>query len=286
MTGDLPKVVVEAEPRYLIGFPLVVAMTYENDSTTAYATLPALDFDSNYDGRVGVHLVPVRGGVAVQPSVHEHGEFRRKELLLPPGAAFRTLIDITRESRIWEPGVYELSLSVLYISKNLESAPVTVELVTPSAADAQEAARLRGLGNHSYDANQGSWYPFLARNPGTVAVSPALSVEASQQLALYLFHHRAAYGPETPAQIDARRLDAIVAPSLRAEVAALELELAAARLDPSAPALEKGLVARWPGMAQRAADIRAGNGAIARAREGFGAGSHFAPRFPQRAYSP
>ena len=280
----MTRIVVEAEPRYLIGFPFVVSLTYETGSTGEYATVPVSELWSDQDCRVGARLVPVHGGETVVPSLHEP-DIPKKEVLLPPGAAYRMLLDLTKESRIWQPGVYHLSIAARTSPESVESAPVTVELATPNAADAREGARLRSLGSHSYDAHQGSWQPFLTSHPATVTVSPALSHDASQQLALVLFYHRAAYGPETPARLDPRWLDSIRAPSLRAEVAALALELGAARLDPGAPGLERDLTARWPGMSHRALDIRSGQGAIARARETFGAEGHFAPRYPSRAYT-
>jgi hypothetical protein len=127
---------------------------------------------------------------------------------------------------------------------------VTVELVEPSPTDAAEATRLRKLAKSDY-GDTGEWRWFLNRNWNTVVPSPALSFDAQRQLALHLFLHRAAYGPDVVAKLDEKLLDRITEPFLAADVAAFRYEIHAARHSPDAKALFETMVGRWPGVKWR-----------------------------------
>jgi hypothetical protein len=251
----LPKLTMEAAPRYLVGFPFVVAVTYENHlQDVEYYTLPDLSLWSAPWG-IGLHLVPVGGGVPydLEPS-HSHGEFR-EGVPLREGETRRMLLDLSNFG-IWlppgsslgpriEPGTYRMTL-ILKDGGTTTSNPVTVEIVEPDAADAAEAARLRRLGNKGFD--NGGWKPFLTSNWTTVVPAPALSFEAQRQLAFYLFLHRAFYGPDPVAGLDESLLGRVTEPSLAADVAAARYEIHAARHAPDARQTLDALLARWPGM--------------------------------------
>jgi hypothetical protein len=196
------------------------------------------------------------------------------------------LVDLANRRMVAGPGVYKLTVLVRADwQKVVESSPVTIELRAPSATDAREAERLRSLTNAPHSEILG-WAYLITRYWETPIPSPALSADAREQVALHLFLHRAFFGPEAPAQLDMSRLNAITAPHLQAEVAALKLELAVARRDQSAPALRQNLLTRWPGMRHRVDTIDAGRGLITEFRQLGGAEGPFATRVGKLPYTP
>lgn len=277
--------ILEAAPRYVIGFPIFVSLTYDNRSGPVRGGLPDLVPWAVPDARIGFRLVSQGGGAAI---THEPGRPERSGtgIALAAGELRRGIVDLTNHPADLRPGLYRLSLRVLEHSTEIESPAVTVELVAPSPAEAQESARLRALASDHRGTDLGMWWPFLARYWGTPAPSPALGAEAAGQLALLFFWHRAIFGPEAPAQLDVARLGAITAPHLQAEATALRLELLTARGDPGAPALRANLLSRYPGMGHRADAIDAGHGFITEARQLFGAESPFAGKLPKPPYTP
>jgi hypothetical protein len=282
------KMVVEAAPRYLIGFPLVVALTYEDHSLeTGAQGLPESVVWGVVDDRIGIHLVPIRGGAPVDVKAQrwdpEPLEAQVSGLSLNLRETRRMLFDLTNLGLAFQPGVYHLSLRISFQRRQVESAPVTVELVAPSAADAAEATRLRSLGLNPPRDNPLQWVHLL-NYWGTVIPSPALSVEARQQVAWHLFLHRAFYGQEDVAHLDASALDAVVSPALRAEVLAEKLEIALARRDPGAARLESELLTRYPGMRRDVDDIHASQGFLATFRKELGAESSYVKPGAPRLY--
>ncbi|MFT3766439.1 MAG: hypothetical protein QM820_13140 [Minicystis sp.] len=144
---------------------------------------------------------------------------------------------------------------------------MAVEFVTPSADDAKEAARLRRLGLGPNGKDYGHWLYFFKSSQTTHGISPKLSPAARKQLGLHLFLHHAFYGSEDIPHLNTAALDAITEPSLQAEVAALRLEIAVARLDPKAAKLRNEMLARWPGMQHRIEEIDQGEGLLTYGRE-------------------
>jgi hypothetical protein len=263
----MPAIVIEAPPRYLSGFPMPVAVTWENRAKEAeFYAIPALDLLTT-QADVRARFSPKPGG----PPVEAH--FSRPEepegITLAPGHAARLLVDLSNLAARIAPGAYELTLTLQRGPRSRSSNIVDIELVAPSDADAAEARRLRKLGRSPVDA--GAWAPFLRDDWNTVTASRTLGAEARRALALHLFLHHAAYGPEKVAAIDPTPLAAIVEPSLAAEVAALRYELLAARHDAGARAARDAMLKAYPGLAERAAAVDRGEGEIALLRRNVGA---------------
>jgi hypothetical protein len=300
----MPKLALEAAPRYLIGFPLVVAVTYDNRSgQTDFFLLPDVNLLSAPWG-IGLSLAPLSGGAAVEIRPGSSHEEIPHGIGLKPGEARRMLLDLSSfgialppESTkaypnlgpsLLQPGKYRLTVILRGAGseETTSSNPVTVEIVEPEPADAMEATRLRGLGVHGFDS--GGWQGFLASNWNAVVPSPSLSFEAQRQLALHLFLHRAFYGPEPVARLDEALLGRITEPSLAADVAAFRYEIHAARGAPDAKPMLDDLLARWSGMRWRFAERKDALGhplplALADGRRLYGAES---PRAQHPGQSP
>jgi hypothetical protein len=288
----LPTVLVEAAPRYMIGFPFVVAVTYENhlDQVDFYK-LPDLGLLDAPWG-IGLHLVPTSGGAPydLKPGMSQD-EFAHG-VALNQGERRRMLQDLSnfgvwvpgtgpRAGSAIQPGTYRMTLVLQQVKATTTSNPVTIEILDPTPADAQEAARLRKLGHTGFD--NGGWKAFLSSNWSTVVPSPSLSFEAQRQLALHLFLHRAFYGPEPVARVDESLLGRVTEAHLGAEVAALRYEIAAAKGDPGAKQLSADLLSRWPGLGHR---VAAGGGLLAQGRRAYGAEkTHLRPP-PSTPYAP
>ena len=264
---EMPAVVIEAAPRYLSGFPIPVAVTWENRAKEAeFYAVPALDLLTT-QADVRVTFSPKQGGPPVE------ARFSRPEepegITLLPGHAARSLLDLSNLAARIAPGVYRVTLMLQRGTRSRASNAVEIELAAPSDADAAEATRLRRLGRSPVDA--GAWAPFLRDDWNTVTVAPTLGAEARRALALHLFLHHAVYGPDKVAAIDPAPLAAITEPSLAGEVAALRYELLAARHDPGARAVRDAMLKLHPGLAERAAAVDRGEGTIASLRRAIGA---------------
>src|SRR5262249_19754906 len=153
------------------------------------------------------------------------------------------------------------------------SRPVEIEFVAPPDQDAQEAARLRRLGNSPTDT--GTWSPFLEKNWNTVKPG-ALSPEAQRQLALHLFLHRAIYAPEPLVKLDVAPLRATASPIWKPEAAVLEFEIRAARDHAAAErALAPAMRTEYPTMRYRVEEVLRGEGFLTTYRHAYGAEREF-----------
>ena len=259
---QLPKLLVEAAPRYLIGFPLVIAVTYDNRSNSeGFNLLPELNILDMPWGiwGIGFQLTPLGGGAPVKVEPGSYRDEFPHGIEIEAGEQRRMLLDlsnfgVTLPSQfgppLLQPGTYRFTLTRRDLFYGMTTSnPVTVELASPTPEDAQEATRLRKLGLTVFD--NGGWKAFIKSNWSTVVPSPSLSFEAQRQLALHLFLHRAFYGPEPVAKLDEALLQRITEPSLAADVAAFRYEIHAARGAPDAKHLLDDLLARWPGMHYR-----------------------------------
>jgi len=268
---ELPAVIVEAERRYLLGFPLVIAVTFDNGSGAAeFFALPELHLLVTR-AAVSLQLEPTKGGapLSIKPSPTETG-VPSPSVSLGPGERRRMALDLSNLGLDIQPGTYRLTLG-LHVGRYARwSDPVPVEFVQPSDQDAQEATRLRRLGVAPTDT--GAWAPFLTRNWNTVQASPQTSPDAVGQMALHLFLHRALYAPDSVAQLDPAPLKKITSPILSVEAAVLEYEILHARNDVTArDKLGQTLLSRWPGLRYRLERIRRGEGFLTNGRRWFGA---------------
>jgi len=68
----MPAITIEAAPRYLVGFPIVVAVTYDNRSKdTEFYDLPELGLLAT-QATLRARLDPPDGGAPANPREHWH----------------------------------------------------------------------------------------------------------------------------------------------------------------------------------------------------------------------
>src|SRR4051794_6355472 len=92
--GDVPAVILEAEPRYLLGFPMVVAVTYDNSgSATQFLRLPELTYWTN-KGRFAINFEPVGQGVPLEAKANPPRP-EAPGMVLEPGEAVRMPMDLS-----------------------------------------------------------------------------------------------------------------------------------------------------------------------------------------------
>lgn len=262
---QLPAVIVKAEQRYLLGFPLLVSVTFDNPPQGArFFDLPELDLFFS-QGPIGVQLQPLRGGTVVgfAPSDRRGSAGR---MTLEPGEQRQMLLDLSNFGLDLQPDSYRLTLTLKVGQYSTISQPVQLEFVKPSLTDEAEGVRLRKMGDSPTDT--GAWAPFLKDNWNTVTVSPGLSTEARQQLGLHLFLHRALYGPDPVAKLDMISLQQITSRVLEAEGAVLQAEI----YGTSQRVLAAGAPA---GMRFRLEQIANGNGFLTKYRKLVGAEREF-----------
>ena len=219
-----PKVLLEAAPRYLIGFPLVVAVTYDNRSgPTEFFLLPSLDL--RLDALLGhrPNLAPAgRRRAGVEPHAGhldpptswrwnrtaslrsaKLGGTRKSERMLLDLSSFGVAAPARGDGEghfpklgpaLLQPGKYRLTVTLRGAGSKEATAsnPVTVEIVAPEPADAcgGDAAAHASAPGHGL-RQRGMVARFLASNGNAVVPSATLSFEAQRQLALHLFLHRA-----------------------------------------------------------------------------------------------
>jgi hypothetical protein len=272
---ELPRIVTEAEPRYLLGFPLLVAVTFDNrnNKDAEFYDIPDLSVFYGH-GTLGVRLAAVGGGEAreIKPSLMEED---RRGVTLSAGERKTMLVDLSNFGLDIHAGQYDLTVTLRVAAQQRSSEAVRITFAAASPTDATEAARLRGLGGPQ--GSHGAWSPFLTANRSTVRSSPQLSPEATAQLALHLFLHYAIYGPRGVGQLGLDQLKHIRQPSLAAEVAAMAFEIRAAQLDEAGrKALLETVANRWPGIRYRLEPVLAAEGFLAGYRQGLGPDSPFA----------
>jgi len=258
-----PAVIVKAEPRYVLGFPLIVSVTFDNPQQGAqFFELPELSVLFTR-GSLGMRLQPEQGGMEIgfPPSVGARGP----KMNMEPGEQREMLLDLSNFGVSIPPGTYLLSLTLKVGRYSSTSRTVKIEFAKPSPTDDAESSRLRRLGSSPTDT--GAWAPFLSANRNKVVASPALSAEAQKQLALHLFLHKALYGTNPLASLDDSSLEQINSPILKDDVTVLKIEIQAARSGQKVPP-----GAQVPaGMRFRLESIRKGEGFLTKYRKAFGA---------------
>lgn len=262
---EIPRIVLHGANRYLIGLPILMALTYENHSKDSdFYHLPAFD-PTTTRANLRVLLEPLTGGQRLETGFAPAEE--PTGFVLLTGQSSRHLMDLSNLGVRFEPGVYRVTTLLRLGRHSRWSNPLEIELA-PSA-DAAEITALRQLGQAPRDT--GAWAPFLTRNARAVSVSASLSVAARELLSLHLFLHRAAYSQTPLSAIPLDALDLIKEASLQAERAALRYELLAARKDPSTATSRSDLLARYPALTFRAEAVDRGEGQLAQWRKAFGA---------------
>src|SRR2546423_89953 len=94
-SSKLPNVILEAEPRYLLGFPMLVALTYDNSgSATQYLRLPELTYWTA-SGAFRLSFEPVGTGGVPLVTKATPLEMDEKGMVLNPGEVARMPLDLS-----------------------------------------------------------------------------------------------------------------------------------------------------------------------------------------------
>ena len=270
---EMPVILLEAENRYLLGFPIIIGVTFENTTEDMhYFDLPELGLLLTY-APIAIQMEPIGDGVplSTQPSSEETGV---PSMALHPGEKKRMMLDLSNFGLGIQPGTYALTLAIRINEYSRSSNSVEVEFVMPSLEDGIEATRLRRLGVSPTDT--GAWAPFLTRNWNTVEVWSELDPDAARQLALHLFLHRAFYGSDGVGQADLSALKTFDGPVMGAEILMLEFEILHAGNDVIArDGLGQEILRKWPGLNHRLQNILQGKGLLTTGRKWFGAEKEF-----------
>jgi hypothetical protein len=254
---------VAAEPHYLAGFPLLVAVELRNVSPGVHRLLPYF----------GLFTVPGPVSFKLEGGGHEWTwkekapgmEGGPEGVDFGPGKAWWTLQDLGELHPDLPPGHYQLSATVLFPGHAATAAPVPIEIQAASAEDRAIATRLRATN----DAGKPSWQAFARENWSTPELD-GLSPGARQALAYYLYLHRAAYGPRAIAALDPQEPWQLGHGVLEAEAGVLRLEILRAAGKPEAAGIEAAVLERWPGLAWRVEEIQEGGGLLTRLRRTYG----------------
>lgn len=255
---EVPSLTLEAAPEYVIGLPLVVAVTVANRTTycalTAFPECDVLSWSAPFtfvldDGQSRLSL---GGGPSGEPPIGPP---------LGPGALRRMLFDLSALDPPLRPGSYALHAEVEAPDGTARSNVVRVDLAAPTL----DEAKLVALGSEG-------WIAFLGVNWRTIDV-PSASERAARQLALHLFVHRTIYArpslAELPPTVPGVLRQGLFAP----EAALFELELARARHAPDLARRADELRRRWPALAFRASAVERGEGLLTTLRREAGAES-------------
>lgn len=264
MSAAGPDLAAWAPAEYLLGFPMLVAVAYENRSPNV--TLNHLPGWTPLGPRAPLDFVFVdESGKKVVIAAPFSAREEPEGAYLLPGTSRRMLYDLSLLNPRLEPGSYRLS--VVYRSGGRpQSKEVALRVARPSPADARAAGRLLA------PLQDKRWSDFLSANFRTVELPP-LSKAARSLVAYHAALHRLVYDRTPLAQLDDGRaalLDEVPAP-FAAEAAALRYELKLAHRDPAAPALRTATATRHPGIAHSLDEIDRGIGLIGALRESFGA---------------
>lgn len=285
-----PPIEVEVFERYLQGFPMVVAITVYNPSTTrTFGNLPKVNFFSA-PGPVEFTFVeedsgqrfrmPYSRGAGLEPG-------QGKGFWLAPGERRKMLFDLSELEVLPAPGLYRLEARYHRLRGFSEAEPVSIEIVAASPADSSIATLLK----NTNDVGEPSWVNFLLYNWRTIHTSKriqvgmqsyprvldasGLSEEGESMLAFHLFMHRAIYGPQSIASLNMRRIQSFDHGTLKGEAALLRYEVLHAREDEVAEAAATELLTHFPGLDWRVSETQEGSGRLARLRRTRGAEQSF-----------
>lgn len=219
---------IDHDRRYVLGFPLHVAITVcVNHSGTYLRWLPLPSWAGN-TGAIGVRLSRADTGqqmVNVEPNPVVNPEFGTPIFTLRPGACRRMLIDLSSYLPAGlASGDHLLAVSYVASHDRAESRPVPVELSAPGPEERKELDRLTPALVHS-----GSWgrWTSLPPQPGDPVTGPVDARDPARfnKVLRYLM-----YGPEELSAVDPALID-VLHGVYEPEAHALRAELSAARGD-------------------------------------------------------
>jgi len=283
-----PPIILEAFPNYILGSPMIVAITCQNPTPqSSFYNLPECDL-LTAPGPVEIVFTSKDGYKIVLPATSPSlSEGPPKGFTLNPGDSRRMLFDISGLNPELIAGTYQLTSSYRLRTGSSASSPVEVKLITPSSADSIVA----DLMYSQNDLNEPSWSNFLEYNWRTIYVTKppkeeqkqqeiwvdasSLSQEGKQALAFHLFIHYAVYGPIKLAEIDLEMIEAFASGPLAGEAAVIRLEILMARGDRLAEEEEVNILSKWPGLKWRVEEIKQGYGFLTSLRTTVGAEREF-----------
>ncbi|KYF64764.1 hypothetical protein BE11_48865 [Sorangium cellulosum] len=247
---------LDHDRRYVLGFPLHVAITMCADQPgTCIRRLPRPSWAGNA-GAIGIHLARAGTGevvVRTEPSPIVLPELGTPVFLLKPGACRRMLIDVSSYLPAGlAPGQYTLVIVYVGPPDRVESPPAPIELAAPGPEEQRELQRLA-----PELARAGSWGRWTSLPPDGGA-PVADRVEPGDPLRFNWILRYLMYGPDSLCDVDPALLDVldgVYAP----EAHALRAELHAARGDAARFAEQAELIrTRYPGLAWWIDRIEAG----------------------------
>jgi hypothetical protein len=263
-------VTLEAQPEYVVGFPMVMVVTVADsspsqplDALSAWTLLsPSAPLDFEFTDQEG-HVVWARSSAP------------RKEtprgFVLLPGQARRLPYDVSALRPALHPGTWRAQVHFHEHELRGQSSAVPLRVAAPDGNEAKALAQLL------YGVADESWPAFLAGNWRTVA-RPSLSVRSERLVALHLFLHRVMYGPEPVAQAELTWLAPLEHGLFEPEAATFKHEILLARKDAHAATVAAEIVRRWPALSFRVDAAARGLGFLQGLREFFGAERALTPR--------
>lgn len=252
---------VDCDGRYVLGFPMHVAVTVCSAHPGSYARrLPLAGWAGNA-GAIGVRLVnPVTRAevVASHPVPVVIPEIGTSTFSLAPGACRRMLVDV---SSFLPPdlaaGRYDITITYVAPPDRVESHPIPVTLAAPNAVEKAEIDKLLPAVERA-----GSWgrWTNLPPREGDVITLPrgALDPLRFNRIMRYLM-----YGPEELAVVSPSIVD-VLHGVYEPESHAILAELYAARRDVARFTEEEEIVrTSFPGLAWWMDEIASGHSELA-----------------------
>lgn len=251
--------------RYVLGFPVHVAMTLCADYPgSVLMSLPLATWAGN-GGTIGIRLIdPATGRVLVktEPSPVALPELGTSTFSLPPGGCRRMLTDVSSHlPGNLDPGYYDLRVIYAALLERVESPVVLIELVAPNAQQRKTLNRLK-----PELTRLGTWGRWTSLPPpgGAAAIVPPtdpLDPLRFNRILRYLM-----YGPTELWDVDPALLD-ILHGIYEPESHALVAELCAARGDAQGFAEQAEIIrTSFAGLMWWIKDIEAGRSHIPFAR--------------------
>jgi hypothetical protein len=257
---------IDLDGRYVLGFPVHVAITVCADHPgTCRRRLPLASWAGNA-GAIGIRLVaPATGDVVVrvEPWPVVLPELGTSTFTLCPGACRRMLVDVSPFLPAdLGPGRYDIAMIYRAPPDRLESWAVPIDLASSSAEERQDLDR-----RSPERARAGSWgrWTNLPPRAGDLVEPPRGPGDPLRfnRVLRYLM-----YGPETLSLVDPALADVLYG-VYEPESHALRAELYAARGD-AARFAEQGAIIRtsYPGLAWWIDRLEAGRSELAFWRNG------------------
>ena len=253
---------------YVLGFPSFVEVTLSNETEGAeyYDLLACEPLSPPFPveltfvaGETSVTL-PAKSGAA--------GEGRRGGFDLVPGEARTFVIDLSELEPNLAPGAWQCQGQWVMDHEQPRSPPVSIMVAVAASEDLKLLRRLRAAGG----ARSPSWANFIKSREALEQESTleGLSEQASSALVPYLILHQVVHGPQPLAVFPPEFLSHHQEGPWASEAAVLSYELEWARHAPDLHRREHDLLRRWPGLAFRVAQIKAGTGLLTMLRRQYG----------------